>query len=93
MEEVTSADNSSRLNKCVAPAIDEPSHPDIATIQQSGRMECPNCRANQPRADMCESCGIVIQKYFKARELGIPMKSAAYSDGSRPGILMKSATP
>ena len=25
--------------------------------------------------------------------VGIPMKSAAYSDGSRPGILMKSATP
>lgn len=69
MGEITSAGNSSRLNKCVAPAIGEPSHPDIATIQQSGRMECPNCRANQPRFDICESCGIVIEKYIRAREL------------------------
>jgi hypothetical protein len=29
----------------------------------------------------------------KALNVRIPMKSAAYSDGSRPGIPMKSATP
>lgn len=32
-------------------------------------------------------------KQEKRVSLGIPMKSAAYSDGSRPGIPMKSATP
>jgi len=52
---------------------------------------------NTDTAEMFEMSKLVnnifCDCFFDFIIMGIPMKSAAYSDGSRPGIPMKSATP
>lgn len=54
-----------------------------APAKDDGRMCCPKCAAEQPKAAECTACGIIIEKYRARQAEAAPALSVASTDSAQ----------